>query len=1104
MAIQITEYSYSSVNGEFVEFTNTGTSAVDMTGWSFDDNSRVAASFSLSGFGVVKPGESVIITETDATVFRTAWGLSATVKILGGSDRALQRADEINLYDNSGALVDRLTYDDATIAGSPRTQNVSAYTDPANLGKNDASKWKLSTVSDIQGGKTSVTGGDIGSPGTTLVGIDLSRYTRVGRYDLPEPTRTTPPTNSLLAQEVSAVTYDWDTDTLFVVGDGGTSIVQVSKTGQLIDSMTLAKGASAQGTEFFDPEGLAYVGGGKFVMTEERDRQIVSFTYAKDTTLTRAAAQTVKLGTTVGNIGLEGITYDPLTNGYVIVKEVSPEGIFQTTINFATGAASNGSPTTENSVNLFDPAKLSLGDFADVYALSNVAALSSQTDASHLLVLSQESGKILNVDRSGNVYSSLTISADPRNPSNPLDTLSVPNQSHEGVTVDKNGILYVVSENGGGDINHPELWVYAPTAASVPLVNQAPTAVLLNNSINAIADKTSTATRFKLSDIAITDDGLGTNNLTLTGADANFFEIFENALYVKAGTTIDFKTKSSYNVSVNVDDPTIGTNPDAFKAFTLSIEDPSPITNAGGLFVTEVAPWSSGNSPVAADWFELTNTSKNAIDISGWKFDDNSNSFANSVPLAGITSIGAGESVVFVETSVVTGAVDNFKTNWFGANIPAGFKIGSYAGGGVGLSTGGDAVNIYNAAGDLQANVVFSGSPLATPFATFNNAALQNNTTISDLSTAGTNGAFSIVDSLGATEIGSPGSIGISAPSLVISEVAPWASGNSPYGADWFEVTNTGNSAVDITGWKIDDNSNSFAAAVALNGVTSIAAGQSVVFIESATPSTTIADFKTAWFGANVPNGLTIGSYTGAGIGLSTAGDAVNLFDATGKLITGISFGASTTGLSFDNQAGLGSSVLPTPIVSTLSSVGTNGAFLAKDGIETGSPGSIVTIAPNGTPDADTLNGTNGNDTLFGFAGNDTINGGAGNDTIYGGAGVDLLFGGAGNDVFGFNNSNEGIDKINDFVVGEDRIAISRAGFGGDSVFGISSLVGGVLDPSRFTLGSSATKNSDRFIYNINSGALFFDADGAAGVAQVRIAQFVGNPSLTSASFSIV
>lgn len=47
--------------------------------------------------------------------------------------------------------------------------------------------------------------------------VNLSSYVRIGRYDLPEPTRTTPPANSLLAQEVSGVTYNWDTQTLFVI-----------------------------------------------------------------------------------------------------------------------------------------------------------------------------------------------------------------------------------------------------------------------------------------------------------------------------------------------------------------------------------------------------------------------------------------------------------------------------------------------------------------------------------------------------------------------------------------------------------------------------------------------------------------------------------------------------------------------------------------------------------------------------------------------------------------------------------------------------------------------------------------------------------------------
>ena len=85
---------------------------------------------------------------------------------------------------------------------------------------------------------------------------------------------------------------------------------------QLIDSMTLAPGNSPQGTDFYDTEGITYVGGGKFVLVEERYRQANLFTYVAGGTLHRADAQTVKLGTTIGNIGLEGVSYDPLTGGF--------------------------------------------------------------------------------------------------------------------------------------------------------------------------------------------------------------------------------------------------------------------------------------------------------------------------------------------------------------------------------------------------------------------------------------------------------------------------------------------------------------------------------------------------------------------------------------------------------------------------------------------------------------------------------------------------------------------------------------------------------------------------------------------------------------------
>lgn len=181
---------------------------------------------------------------------------------------------------------------------------------------------------------------------------------------------------------------------------------------------------------------------------------------------------------------------------------------------------------------------------------------------------------------------------------------------------------------------------------------------------------------------------------------------------------------------------------------------PAHAAPAPGIYITEVAPWSSGNSPVAADWFELTNTGASAVNISGWKMDDNSNSFAAAVALNGITSIAAGQSVIFIESSGSPSAA--FISTWFGASAPAGLAIGTYSGSGIGLSTSGDAVNIYNAAGTLQANVVFGASPTG-PFTTFDNAALLNNATLSTASVVGIHGAFAAAGD--AAEIGSPGVI---------------------------------------------------------------------------------------------------------------------------------------------------------------------------------------------------------------------------------------------------------------------------------------------------------------------------------------------------------
>ncbi|MBD2520399.1 calcium-binding protein [Nostoc sp. FACHB-973] len=180
----------------------------------------------------------------------------------------------------------------------------------------------------------------------------------------------------------------------------------------------------------------------------------------------------------------------------------------------------------------------------------------------------------------------------------------------------------------------------------------------------------------------------------------------------------------------------------------------------------------------------------------------------------------------------------------------------------------------------------------------------------------------------------------------------------------------------------------------------------------------------------------------------------------------------------------------------------------------------------NSRSDGDnTLNGGAGDDTLSvsGSSGDNLLFGGDGNDflsisgyssdpgdpyyfydsrsngynTLSGGAGNDTLIGASGIVTFVFNSFNEGLDTIDDFNLGQ-VIRVSAVGFGG----GLST---GVLSASEFTIGTSATTSTQRFIYNSTTGALFFDQDGsAAGFTQVQFALVTAGLSLTNNNFAVV
>ncbi len=124
--LRITEYTYNSASGEFIELTNLGATSLDLAGWSIDDIEGVAGSYDLSPGGVLAAGASVVVTTEPAAAFRAAWGLTTGV-VLGDNDTAkLSRTDTIHVFNPAGFVVDQLYFGDEVFEYSVRTLNVSA------------------------------------------------------------------------------------------------------------------------------------------------------------------------------------------------------------------------------------------------------------------------------------------------------------------------------------------------------------------------------------------------------------------------------------------------------------------------------------------------------------------------------------------------------------------------------------------------------------------------------------------------------------------------------------------------------------------------------------------------------------------------------------------------------------------------------------------------------------------------------------------------------------------------------------------------------------------------------------------------------------------
>ncbi len=188
---------------------------------------------------------------------------------------------------------------------------------------------------------------------------------------------------------------------------------------------------------------------------------------------------------------------------------------------------------------------------------------------------------------------------------------------------------------------------------------------------------------------------------------------------------------------------------------------------------------------------------------------------------------------------------------------------------------------------------------------------------------------------------------GVALGQVAITEI----NSNSDVTEDWFELTNAGSSAVDISDWGYDDFPEDVERIAPISGVTSIAAGESVVIVqfddESEVPLLDqLQTFRDAWGGLE---GVQVGTHAGSGLGRD---DGVSIFNAEGMLVAQQIYFDPAADPEADLHAGewVGGNNIDSAIWDPASgiespqfvapAVGRLGAFAATDG-GLGSPGVV-------------------------------------------------------------------------------------------------------------------------------------------------------------------
>lgn len=226
-----------------------------------------------------------------------------------------------------------------------------------------------------------------------------------------------------LSRNASGLTFNTETGTLFTVINRPPQIAELTTDGRLLRTIAL-EGAK-------DPEGITYVQGDTYVISDEDSHSMVWLQIGPQTTRVSVAGKP-SLGVNIDavhNSGFEGVSWDSEQNRLFVVKEKMPLRVLvvRGLDVFNTSAGFN-----------IDISEWKSSSAASLF-MSDLSSLTLHEPTGHLLLLSDESALVVEYAPDGQPISVLPLWRG-------FNGLQRKVPQPEGLAVGPDGALYVLSE----------------------------------------------------------------------------------------------------------------------------------------------------------------------------------------------------------------------------------------------------------------------------------------------------------------------------------------------------------------------------------------------------------------------------------------------------------------------------------------------------------------------------------------------------------------------------------------------------------------------------------------------------------------------------------